>query len=131
MQTWALSLRASAEAGVPSADVRVHARPDATVADLARALGRHLAPAQHDVLLVPAEGSHPWPADRRLAECGLRTGDLLDVVSAPASWLSRSSSTERVRAVAHVTTGPDRGTRVPKPSTSCWLKWMVLKQTKV
>lgn len=113
MQTWALSLRASAEAGVPSADVRVHARPDATVADLARALGRHLAPAQHDVLLVPAEGSHPWPADRRLAECGLRTGDLLDVVSAPASWLSRSSSAERVRAVAHVTTGPDRGTRVP------------------
>ncbi|WP_278258628.1 hypothetical protein [Nocardioides convexus] len=84
-RVWALSLRASPEAGVPSADVRVHARPDATVADLARALGGHLAPAQHGLLLVPTEGSHPWPADRRLAECGLRTGDLLDVVSAPES----------------------------------------------
>ncbi len=113
MPSWALSLRASPEAGVPSADVRVHARADATVADLARALGGHLAPAQQGVLLVPTEGSHPWPAERRLAECGLRTGDLLDVVSAPESWLARGSSAERVRAVAHVTTGPDRGKRVP------------------
>lgn len=113
MPSWALSLRASPEAGVPSADVRVQARPDATVADLARALGGHLAPAQHGLLLVPTEGSHPWPADRPLAECGLRTGDLLDVVSAPESWLARGPSAERVRAVAQVTTGPDRGKRVP------------------
>jgi len=113
MQSWALSLRASPEAGVPSADVRVHARPDATVADLARALAGHLAPAQQGLLLVPAEGGHPWPAERRLAECGLRTGELLDLVSAPQSWLARGPSAERVRAVAHVTTGPDRGRRVP------------------
>jgi len=113
MPSWALSLRASRESGVPSADVRVHARSDATVADLARALGGHLAPAQHDLLLVPTVGGQPWPADRSLAECGLRTGDLLDVISAPRSWLSRGAAGDRVRAVAQVTTGPDRGARIP------------------
>ncbi|MDT0202779.1 FtsK/SpoIIIE domain-containing protein [Nocardioides sp. AE5] len=112
MQSWALSLRATTESGVPSADVRIHARPDATVADLARELGHHLAPDQHGLLLVPTEGHHPWPADRRLAECGLRTGDLLDVVSAPRGWLTRDSVRSRPRAVLRVTEGPDRGQRV-------------------
>ncbi|WP_193614888.1 FtsK/SpoIIIE domain-containing protein [Nocardioides lijunqiniae] len=112
MQTWTLSLRAAAETGLPSVDVAVQARSDATVADLARAFGRHVAPDQPHLLMVPVDGSHPWPADRLVAECGLRTGDLLDVVSAPASWLSRASSTARPRAVVRVTDGPDRGQRL-------------------
>lgn len=112
MQSWTLSLRAAAETGLPSVDVAVQARPDATVADLARALGRHVAPDQPQLLLVPREGSHPWPADRLVAECGLRTGDLLDVVTAPAAWLQRASGGARPRAVLRVVEGPDRGQRV-------------------
>lgn len=119
MHNWNLSLRATPESGVPSADVRIHARADATVADLARALGAHLAPDQSGLLLVPTEGHHPWPADRRLAECGLRTGDLLDVISAPRGWLTRDSSASRARAVLRVLDGPDRGRRVPVHGAAC------------
>ena len=83
MQSWTLSLRTAPESGLPSVDVRVQAREEATVADLARAFGQHLAPSQERLLLVPVDSGQPWPADRRVAECGLRTGDLLDVAPAP------------------------------------------------
>ncbi|MDQ1103028.1 FtsK/SpoIIIE domain-containing protein [Nocardioides zeae] len=112
MQQWTLSLSTPPESGLPSVDVVVHAKPEATVADLARAFGRHLAPHQAHLLLVPVDGGHPWPADRALTECGLRTGDLLDVVTAPASWLHRHSSTSRPRAVLRVVDGPDSGQRL-------------------
>lgn len=114
MQSWTLSLRTPAETGLPSVDVAVQARGEATVADLARAIGRHVAPDQPHLLLVPVDGdqSHPWPADRLVSECGLRTGDLLDVVTAPPSWLHRASSSARPRAVLRVVEGPDRGQRL-------------------
>ncbi|WP_139977857.1 FtsK/SpoIIIE domain-containing protein [Nocardioides litoris] len=112
MQTWTLSLRTAAETGLPSVDVAVRARGEATVADLARAIGHHVAPDQPHLLLVPVDGGHPWPADRLVSECGLRTGDLLDVVTAPTSWLTRVSSSARPRAVLRVTDGPDRGQRL-------------------
>ncbi|MDT9591879.1 FtsK/SpoIIIE domain-containing protein [Nocardioides zeae] len=112
MQQWTLSLSTPPESGLPSVDVVVHAKPDATVADLARSFGQHLAPHQAGLMLVPVDGGHPWPADRAVADCGLRTGDLLDVVSAPPSWLRRSSSTARPRAVLRVVDGPDSGQRL-------------------
>jgi S-DNA-T family DNA segregation ATPase FtsK/SpoIIIE len=112
MQSWTLSLRTAAETGLPSVDVAVQARGEATVADLARAIGQHVAPDQPHLLLVPVDGGHPWPADRLVSECGLRTGDLLDVVTAPPSWLTRVSSSARPRAILRVTDGPDRGQRL-------------------
>jgi S-DNA-T family DNA segregation ATPase FtsK/SpoIIIE len=121
MQSWILSLRPAPESGLPSVDVHVRARPGATVADLARAFGRHVAPDQQHLHLVPLDGNLPWPADRPLTECGLRTGDLVDVVSAPASWLTRVSSTARPRAVLRVTDGPDRGQRLHVRTTSLTL----------
>lgn len=112
MQSWTLSLRTAAETGLPSVDVGIQARGEATVADLARAIGQHVAPDQPHLLLVPVDGGHPWPADRLVSECGLRTGDLLDVVTAPPSWLTRVSSSARPRAVLRVVDGPDRGQRL-------------------
>lgn len=112
MPQWTLSLSTPPESGLPSVDVAVHAKPEATVADLARAFGQHLAPHQAGLMLVPVDGGHPWPADRAVADCGLRTGDLLDVVTAPPSWLRRSSSTARPRAVLRVVDGPDSGQRL-------------------
>lgn len=112
MAQWTLSLSTPPESGLPSVDVVVHSKPEATVADLARAFGQHLAPHQANLLLVPVDGGHPWPADRAVADCGLRTGDLLDVVTAPPSWLRRSSSTARPRAVLRVVDGPDSGQRL-------------------
>jgi len=112
VQTWILSVRPAPESGLPSVDVCVRARADSTVADLARALGRHLAPAVHDLSLVPTDGGQPWPADRRLSECGLRTGDLVDVVQAPTAWRTRPGGPTRSRAVLRVVDGPDRGRRV-------------------
>lgn len=121
MQSWILSLRPAPESGLPSVDVHVSARPGATVADLSRAFGRHVAPDQANLHLVPLDGSHPWPADRPLTECGLRTGDLVDVVTAPTSWLSRTGSSSRPRAVLRVTDGPDRGQRLHVRTTSLTL----------
>ena len=112
MPTWTLSVRTAPESGLPSVDVEVHARPEATVADLAQALGRHLAPDQRRLDVVPLEGRQPWPASRPLAECGLRTGDLIDVVTAPHAWRDRPAQTTKPRAVLHVTEGPDRGQRL-------------------
>lgn len=121
MQSWTLSLRTPPESGLPSVDVAVQARADATVADLAKALGRHVAPDQSTLHLVPLDGNHPWPADRLVSECGLRTGDLLDVVSAPGSWLTRASSSARARGVLRVVDGPDRGQRLNIRSNSVTL----------
>ncbi|HXH79860.1 FtsK/SpoIIIE domain-containing protein [Nocardioides sp.] len=112
MPTWTLSVRSAPESGLPSVDVEVHARPEATVADLARALGQHLAPDQRRLDVVPLDGTHPWPAKRPLSECGLRTGDLIDVISAPHAWRDRPAQTTKPRAVLHVTEGPDRGQRL-------------------
>ena len=112
MQNWILSVRPATETGLPSVDVAVRARPDATVVDLARSLGRHLAPDQRTLLLVPHEGGQLWPAERRLSECGLRTGDLVDVGPAPGSWRDRPAGTSGARAVLRVVDGPDRGARV-------------------
>lgn len=112
MQQWTLSLSTPPESGLPSVDVVVHTEPDATVADLAYAFGQHLAPHQTGLLLVPVDGGQPWPADRSVAECGLRTGDVLDVVTAPASWLRRTSTTARPRALLRVIDGPDSGQRL-------------------
>lgn len=112
MQAWTLSLRTTAESGLPSVDVAVQAREEATVADLARAFGQHLAPGQEQLLLVPVAGGQPWPAGRRVAECGLRTGDLLDVVPAPVSWLGHGGADARPRAVLRVVSGPDHGRRL-------------------
>jgi S-DNA-T family DNA segregation ATPase FtsK/SpoIIIE len=121
MQSWILSLRSAPESGLPSVDVHVQARPGATVADLAQAFGRHVAPDQQRLHLVPLDGTLPWPADRLLTECGLQTGDLLDVVSAPPAWLTRVSSSARPRAILRVTSGPDRGQRLHVRSTSLTL----------
>ena len=112
MQSWILSVRPATETGLPSVDVAVRARPDATVVDLARSLGRHLAPDQRTLLLVPHDGGQLWPAERRLSECGLRTGDLVDVGPAPGSWRDRPAGTSGARAVLRVVDGPDRGARV-------------------
>ncbi len=112
MQSWILSVRPATETGLPSVDVAVRARPDATVVDLARSLGRHLAPDQRTLLLVPHDGGQLWPATRRLSECGLRTGDLVDVGPAPGSWRDRPAGTAGARAVLRVVDGPDRGARV-------------------
>jgi DNA segregation ATPase FtsK/SpoIIIE, S-DNA-T family len=112
VQSWILSVRPATETNLPSVDVAVRARPDATVADLARSLGRHLAPDQRTLLLVPNDGGQLWPAERRLSECGLRTGDLVDVGPAPASWRDRPAGASGARAVLRVTDGPDRGARV-------------------
>ncbi|WGY00092.1 FtsK/SpoIIIE domain-containing protein [Nocardioides sp. QY071] len=111
MPTWTLSLRTAPESGLPSVDVVVLAREDATVADLADQLGRHLAPEQHQLQVVPLEGDQPWPPDRPLAECGLNTGDLVDVVVAGSAWRERSGALRRPRAVVRVVAGPDRGHR--------------------
>ena len=112
MHSWILSVRPATETGLPSVDVAVRARPDATVVDLARSLGRHLAPDQRTLLLVPHDGGQLWPAERRLSECGLRTGDLVDVGPAPGSWRDRPAGTSGARAVLRVVDGPDRGARV-------------------
>ncbi len=118
MQSWTLSLRPDPGTGLPAVDVVVRARPEATVADLARSFARHLAPDQPHLHLVPRDAEHPWPADRLVSECGLRTGDLLEVTSASGSWLTRSSSTARPRAVVRVVEGPDRGRRLHVRGTS-------------
>src|SRR5262249_17540211 len=84
----------------------------ATVRDLAAALGRHLAADRTGLLVVPVEDGAPWPAGRLLAECGLRTGDVLDVVTVPPSWSRRSGRPPRRRAVIRGVAGPDAGLTV-------------------
>jgi S-DNA-T family DNA segregation ATPase FtsK/SpoIIIE len=109
MPTWTLSVSPAAETALPAVDVTVEAQPHATVADLARALGGHLAPDRRDLLVVPVSAGRPWPAQTRLSECAMRTGDLVDVVTVPSGWLKRPAPAREVRAVLRVVDGPDAG----------------------
>ncbi|MGG5259439.1 FtsK/SpoIIIE domain-containing protein [Phycicoccus avicenniae] len=109
MPTWTLSVSPAAETDLPAVDVTVEAQPHATVADLARALGGHLAPDRRDLLVVPTSAGRPWPAAARLSECAMRTGDLVDVVTVPSGWLERPAPSREVRAVLRVVDGPDAG----------------------
>lgn len=104
---WRLSIRPSRESGLPPVDVVVQARPDARVRDLARALGEHLAGTS--TLVAPTTDGEPWPAEQRLAESDLRTGDVLDVRLVPDEWLHRPGRRRPARALARVTSGPDAG----------------------
>ncbi|RSM81980.1 cell division protein FtsX [Kibdelosporangium aridum] len=106
---WTLSVRPSRDSGLAPVDVQVRAQPGATVRDLAEALGRHFRPGGGGLLVVPTEESMLWPADRRLADCGLRSGIVLDAVTAPASWLSRPGVAAKRRATLRVVAGPDAG----------------------
>lgn len=109
MPTWTLSVNPAPETDLPAVDVSVEAQPHATVADLARALGSHLAPERAGLLVAPVGGGQPWPASLRLSECALRTGDLVDVVTVPPTWLHRTAPAREVRAVLRVLEGPDAG----------------------
>ncbi|MGL5860526.1 MAG: FHA domain-containing protein, partial [Phycicoccus sp.] len=109
MPTWTLSVNPAPETDLPAVDVTVEAQPQATVADLARALGGHLAPERTGLLVVPVDGGQPWPAAQRLGECAVRTGDLVDVVTVPPAWLDRAAPAREVRAVIRVLEGPDAG----------------------
>ncbi|OLF12813.1 hypothetical protein BLA60_05965 [Actinophytocola xinjiangensis] len=110
---WTISVRPSRDSGLAPVDVLVRAQPDATVLDLAGALGRHLRPDGAGLLVVPVENGTSWPADRKLGECGLRPGTLLDVATVPASWAHRPGIPGRRRAMARVVSGPDTGLVVP------------------
>lgn len=110
---WTLSVRPSRDSGLVPADVVVRAQPDATVLDLAGALGRHLSPASARVLVAPTQNGNLWPADRRLDECGLRPGAVLDVVTVPTDWARRPGPPARRTAVLRVVSGPDAGLTVP------------------
>jgi DNA segregation ATPase FtsK/SpoIIIE, S-DNA-T family len=107
--TWKLSIRPDQDSGLPPVDVVVRAQGNATVIDLAVALGRHLAPGVTDQYLVPTRHGQIWPADRRLNECGLRDGEILDVVRMPAEWTQHPGGSSRRRAVLRVVSGPDAG----------------------
>jgi DNA segregation ATPase FtsK/SpoIIIE, S-DNA-T family len=109
---WRLGIRPPREAGLAAVDVEVRAEPDATVGDLAVALGRHLEPARPDLILAPVRDSRPWPATQPLAESGLRSGDLLDVFVVPPSWLRAPGPPARLRARLRVVAGPDLGMEV-------------------
>jgi S-DNA-T family DNA segregation ATPase FtsK/SpoIIIE len=109
---WRIGIRPPAEYGLTAVDVEVHARPDATVADLAAALGAHLAPHYAGLLLVPAPGRVPWPAQQRLADAGLRSGDVLDVVGVPRQWLTDPAPPPRPQVRLRVVAGPDQGIEV-------------------
>src|SRR5262245_20929286 len=110
---WTVSIRPSRDSGLAPADVVVRALPHATVADLATALGRHLAPEQPKLYVAPTHAGEPWPASQRLDESGLRTGDILDVVTVPGSWAQRPGRPARRRALLRVLAGPDTGQVVP------------------
>ncbi|CAM4080412.1 FtsK/SpoIIIE domain-containing protein [Kibdelosporangium persicum] len=115
---WTLSVRPSRDSGLAPVDVTVRAQPGATVLDLANALGQHISPGQSGLLVAPVENGTVWPADRRLDECGLRAGKVLEVVTVPANWAQRPGSPARRRAVLRVVSGPDAGLAVALSSES-------------
>ncbi|SHH03483.1 DNA segregation ATPase FtsK/SpoIIIE, S-DNA-T family [Jatrophihabitans endophyticus] len=107
---WTVTVRPSAESGLQPADVTVDPRPGATVGDLAAALGEHLTGGRHGVLVAPLEEGRPWPARRPLTDCGLASGDVLDVVTVPAGWADQPARPSRRRGLLRVVAGPDAGT---------------------
>jgi DNA segregation ATPase FtsK/SpoIIIE, S-DNA-T family len=109
---WRVGIRPPRGSGLTAVDVELRGRPDATVADLAAALGRHLAPDRTDLLLAPAHGAVPWPAAQLLADSDLRSGDVVDVVAVSRAWLADPGPPARPRARLRVVAGPDLGLEV-------------------
>jgi S-DNA-T family DNA segregation ATPase FtsK/SpoIIIE len=109
---WRLGIRPPAGSGLATVDVVIRALPQARIADLAIALGQHLAPGPGAPLVVPVRGTTVWPAGQLLAEAGLRSGDVLDVVVRPAAWLTEPGPPVRRRATVRVIAGPDLGLEV-------------------
>lgn len=109
---WRLSVRPTTESNLEPVDVVVSTQAGGRVADLARGLGAHIGGSDR-LLLAPTTDGRPWPADLTLGDSGLADGDLLEVASVPADWLSRPGAKQTPRAVVHVLSGPDAGRRVP------------------
>src|SRR5699024_3498634 len=105
-------VRPSPESRLDPVDVVVTADRSGSVADLAASLGRHVS-AGSPVLLAPTTAGVPWPAQTPLAEVPLHDGDILDVTSVPTDWLDRPAPARTPRAVVHILTGPDAGSRIP------------------
>ncbi|GAB2477786.1 FtsK/SpoIIIE domain-containing protein [Jatrophihabitans fulvus] len=116
-RTWTVTVNPSPDSGHAPADVTIDARAGATVGDLAAALGEHLAEGRR-VLVAPVEDGRPWPAARPLLECGIRTGDVLDVVTVPAAWADQPARPSRRRATLRIVSGPDTGRTVALSTTS-------------
>ncbi len=109
---WRLSVRPTEESNLSPVDVVITSQAGGKVADLARGLGTHLGGSDR-LLLAPTTGGQPWPADLPLRESGLRDGDLVEVASVRADWLTRPGAARTARAVAHIVAGPDAGRRIP------------------
>ncbi|MTV23947.1 FHA domain-containing protein [Nitriliruptoraceae bacterium ZYF776] len=108
-----LSIRPPAGTDLVPVDVALEVHPDATVEDLATALGAHVAPDRQRLLLAPTRDGRPLPAGQRLTACRLRTGDVVDVTPVPPSWRQAPGAPPRERAVVRVLAGPDAGRDVP------------------
>src|SRR5690606_9227579 len=102
---WRLSVRPTEESNLSPVDVVITSQAGGKVADLARGLGTHLGGSDR-LLLAPTTGGQPWPADLPLRESGLRDGDLVEVASVRADWLTRPGAARTARAVAHIVAGP-------------------------
>lgn len=109
MPSWTLSVNPATDTGLEPVDVVVEAVPEATVLDLAQALGSHLAPERDGLLVAPVGSGRPWPASRRLSECALRSGDLIDVTTVGSAWVARPEPTTTTRGLLRVVAGPDAG----------------------
>ncbi|WP_154792656.1 FtsK/SpoIIIE domain-containing protein [Occultella kanbiaonis] len=110
---WRVSVRPSAESKLAPVDVVVTADAGGKVGDLAASLGTHLGGGGGRLLLAPTTGGRPWSADTPLSQAPLRDGDVLEVTSVPAEWLTRPGRAGTARAVVHVVAGPDAGTQIP------------------
>jgi DNA segregation ATPase FtsK/SpoIIIE, S-DNA-T family len=109
---WRLGICPTRDSALPAVDVEVRAQPQATVGDLAAALGQYFTAGNPDLLLAPADAGVPWPASLSLLDSNLRSGDLLEVVPVPTYWLDRPASSARWRATLRVVSGPDAGLEV-------------------
>ena len=110
---WRLSILPAPDSGHEPCDVVVRAGAEADVADLARALGRHLG-GDHGTppLLAPTTDGRPWPASQRLDTCGLRHGTVVSVTTVGSDWLDRPATRRTPVATLRVVAGPDAGTEV-------------------
>ncbi|PZR51569.1 cell division protein FtsX [Xylanimonas oleitrophica] len=115
---WRLSIEPTRDSGLAAVDVEVVAREGARVADLARALGEHLA-GSPETLLAPVTDGAPWPAGLVLTQAPLRTGAVLPVMPVPASWLGRAAPRRAARARVRVVAGPDAGLEVAVDTDAC------------